>query len=81
MCYHPRIKCSKVTTFQTTRSIRSELWFVNCSPLEQAILGYAAKYTTRYKAELYALAIEGNHIQFPARFPIFSNKSFLPFKT
>ena len=77
MCYHPRIECSKVATFQTTKSLRSELWFVNSSPLEQAILGYAAKYTARYKMELYALAIEGNHVQFPARFPKANRAHFM----
>jgi hypothetical protein len=45
------------------------LWFVNNPELEHAILGYAARYSTRYEVKLYALAIEGNHIQSPARFP------------
>jgi hypothetical protein len=69
MGHHPRVESRKVATFQTTRSQNSELWFVNNSPLERAILGYAAKYATRYRAKLYALAIEGNHFQFPAMFP------------
>lgn len=33
------------------------------------MLGYAAKYAGRYGVKLYALAIEGNHIQGPAHFP------------
>ncbi len=69
MGHHPRVESRKVATFQTTRSQNSELWFVNNPALEEAILGYAAKYATRYRAKLYALAIEGNHIQFPAMFP------------
>ncbi len=69
MGYHPRIECKKITTFQTTRSRCSELWFVNNQTLEQEILGYAAKYAARYKVKLYTMAIEGNHIQFPTRFP------------
>lgn len=69
MSYHPRIECEKVASFQTTRSRNSELWFVNNPELEHAILGYAAKYSSRYKVALYALAIEGNHIQKAALFP------------
>ncbi len=45
------------------------MWFVNNPELEHAILGYAARYSTRYEVKLYALAIEGNHIQSPAHFP------------
>ena len=37
MGYHPRIECKKVTTFQTTRSRCSELWFVNNKELEHEI--------------------------------------------
>jgi hypothetical protein len=69
MGYHPRIENSKIGSFQTTRTIRSELWFVNNKPLEDAILGYLAKYKNRYGVQLYAFSIEGNHIQFPALFP------------
>jgi hypothetical protein len=69
MGYHPRIECTNMATFQTTRSRCSELWFVNNPELEQAILGFSAKYTNRYGVKLYALSIEGNHVQFPAMFP------------
>jgi len=67
--YHPRIECKKIATFQTTRSRNSELWFVNSYKLEQAVLGLVAKYSYRYQVKMYALAIEGNHMQFPALFP------------
>jgi hypothetical protein len=46
---------------QTTRTCNSALWFVNCPELEEAILGYAGRYITRYEVKLYALAIEGSH--------------------
>ncbi|MBX7144161.1 MAG: transposase [Oligoflexia bacterium] len=69
MSYHPRIETTNVATFQTTRTRCSELWFVNSNGLEQAVLGYLAKYVRRYGVKLYAFAIEGNHIQFPALFP------------
>jgi len=69
MGYHQRIECREVPSFQTTRARNSELWFVNNQELEHVILGYAARYSTRYEVKLYALAIEGNHIQNPAHFP------------
>lgn len=69
MGYHPRIETRDVATFQTTRTKNSELWFVNNQPLEDAILGYVAKYAKRYEVTLYAFSIEGNHTQFPALFP------------
>jgi len=69
MGYHPRIETSDLGNFITTRSRNSELWFANNPALEQAILGYTAKFIQRYGVKLYAFAIEGNHIQFPAVFP------------
>jgi hypothetical protein len=77
MGYHPRIECKKISTFQTTRSRCSELWFVNNYTLEQEILGYAAKYAKRHTVQLYALAIEGSHIQFPALFPKANRAHFM----
>ena len=77
MGYHPRIECSKIATFQTTRTRNSELWFVNNTPLEREILGYAARYSGRYGIKLYAFAIEGNHIQFPALFPKANRAHFM----
>jgi hypothetical protein len=69
MGYHQRVECREIASFQTTRARNSELWFVNNPELEHAILGYAARYSTRYEVKLYALAIEGNHTQSPAHFP------------
>jgi hypothetical protein len=69
MSYHPRIECKDVASFQTTRSRQSKLWLINNPRLEEAILGYAARYATRYDVLIYALAIEGNHIQKVAIFP------------
>jgi hypothetical protein len=69
MGYHQRIECKEIPSFQTTRARNSELWFVNNEELEHAILGYAARYATRYEVKLYALAIEGNHTQKVASFP------------
>jgi hypothetical protein len=77
MGYHPRIESTKLPSFVTTRSRNSELWFINNKPLEDAILGYAAKYKERYGAKLYALAIEGNHIQGPILFPKANRSDFM----
>ena len=66
-----------MATFVTTRSRNSELWFVNNRELERAILGYAAKFAARYNAKLYALAVEGNHIQIPADFPECNRAGFM----
>ena len=77
MGYQPRIETKKIPSFQTTRTRCSELWFVNNRELEHAILGYAAKYRKRYGVKLYAFAIEGNHIQFPALFPKANRAHFM----
>ncbi len=77
MGYHPRIESKEYASFLTTRCRNSELWFVNNKPLEDAILGYTAKFTDRYKVKLYALAIEGNHKQAPAHFPMCNRGAFM----
>lgn len=77
MGYHPRIETSEYSCLLTTRSRNSELWFVNNQTLENAILGYAAKYSTHYSVKLYALAIEGNHIQGVAHFPNMNRAAFM----
>ena len=69
MGYHPRIETTLYSSFLTTRSRNSELWFINNKPLEHATLGYLAKFAARYEMRLYAFAIEGNHHQLPAMFP------------
>jgi len=77
MGYHARVECPKIATFQTTRTRNSELWLVNNPKLEGAILGYAGRYSTRYEIKLYALAIEGNHIQKVATFPKANRAHFM----
>jgi hypothetical protein len=77
MGYHLRIESKDHASFLTTRSRNSELWFVNNKPLERAILAFAGKYRERYGVKLYALAIEGNHIQAPAFFPKLNRAHFM----
>ena len=74
---HPRIEDPFQASFLTTRSRNSELWFVNNPELEQAILGYLAKYSSRYAVKLYAFAVEGNHNQGVAKFPEMNRADFM----
>ena len=69
MGYHPRIESREVASFCTIRSRNSRLWLIRNPALEEAILGYLAKYGARYGVELYAFAIEGNHLHSLARYP------------
>jgi len=77
MAYHPRIETSKFKNFLTTRTRNSELWFVNNEALEESILGAAARCAERYSVKLYALAIEGNHIQGVADFSELNRANFM----
>jgi len=77
MGYHPRIETTEYADFLTTRTRNSKLWFVNNKLLEQAILGYLAKYATRYSVTLYAFAIEGNHFQATSQFHFGNRKDFM----
>lgn len=77
MSYHPRIESKILASFVTIRSRNSELWFVNNERLEDAVLGYAAKYAYVHKVKLYALAIEGSHIQAPGLFPECNRANFM----
>ena len=77
MAYHPRIETAKFKNFLTTRTRNSELWFVNNEALEESILGAAARCAERYSVKLFALAIEGNHIQGVADFPEPNRANFM----
>lgn len=77
MSYPIRIESTEIASFQTVRTRNSELWFVNNKDLEEAILGYAARYTTRYEVKMYALAIEGNHTHNLSHFPKANRASFM----
>lgn len=77
MGYHPRIETTNVANLTTVRSRNSELWLVNNRALENAILGYVAKYSNRYKVTLYAFASEGNHLHGTALFPEANRAHFM----
>ena len=77
MGYHPRIEDTDKANFLTTRCMNEELWFANNRPVEKAILGYLARYKQRYQVKVYGLAIEGDHIQSPMRFPGSNRSDFM----
>ena len=74
---HPRIETDEYSNFLTSRTINSQLWFVNNEPLENAILGYLAKYSEWRNVSLYAFAIEGNHTHTVADFPDNNRADFM----
>lgn len=74
---HPRFYRPDLGVFHTSRTRNCELWFVNNPSLEQAILAQAARCKDRYGAKLYALAIEGDHIQMPLKFPEGNQSNFM----
>ena len=69
MSYHPRIESKKLASFITSRCKNAELWFANNLAVEQAVLGYLAKYKTKHSVNLYAFALEGTHHHASALFP------------
>ena len=77
MGYHPRIETDEYSSFNTIRCKHSKLWFVNNERLEDRILAYTAKYINVHNIDLYALAIEGNHIQDLADFPELNRSDFM----
>ena len=77
MSLHCRIERGDTPNLLTSRTRNSELWFVNNPKLEDAILGYLAKYSERYDAKLYAFAIEGNHLHSDAQFPLENRADFM----
>lgn len=77
MGYHPRIESSTLSSFITTRTVQSRLWFVNNPQFEGAALGYAAKFSKRYNVKLYALGIQGNHFHCAGAFPKMNRANFM----
>jgi hypothetical protein len=68
MSYLLRVESEDYSSFNTTRTRNSELWFVNNKPLEQKILGYLAKNQVLFDPTYYAFVIMGNHYHHLARF-------------
>ena len=77
MGYHPRIESNELSFFSTIRCRNSRLWFINNPKLEERILAYTAKYLEVHSVELYAFAIEGNHTQDLAYYPLLNRSNFM----
>ena len=77
MPYALRVESEDYSSFNTTRSRNSELWFVNNKDLEQSVLGYLAKYQTVYNTTHYAFVVVGNHHHHMARFKLNTRCKFM----
>ena len=64
-----RVEFTEHAQLITSRSINSQLWFVNNKTLQYRILAYLAKYKAKYGVLLYAFVLVGNHYHLLARFP------------
>ena len=64
-----RVESTDMVQLITFRTINSALWFVNNKLLEERILGFLAKYTNKYRVQLYGFCIVGSHIHLLVRFP------------
>lgn len=58
-----------VIWFITTRTVRSELWFINNPKLQERMAAYLAKYQEKYGVILYDSIFMGNHPHLLAQFP------------
>lgn len=74
---HPRIETTEHTSFNTIRCRNAKLWFINNKELEQRILAHTAKYITTRNVDLYAFAIEGDHLHDLADFPLKNRSDYM----
>ena len=71
-----RIEDNTVTSFVTSRTINSALWFVNNAKFQKRVLGYLAKYQQKYSVILYSVVYQGNHFHINAHFPLQNRGNF-----
>lgn len=71
-----RIEDANRISLVTTRTINSVLWFVNNGELLEQILGIVAKFQAKYRVEIYAIEIMGNHYHIVCRFPYCNRARF-----
>jgi hypothetical protein len=72
-----RIEDKNRKSLITTRTQRSELWFVMNRDLQRKILGFLAKIQKRHNVEIYAFVILGNHYHLVARFLLQNRSAFM----
>lgn len=77
MSYHPRFESPTRASFVTSRTRRQRLWFANNAPVEEHTLATLAKLSERYRATLYAFALEGTHHHMAGRFPLLNRADFM----
>ena len=72
-----RIEESKRLCHITTRTVASELWFINNRRLEHEILTYLARNASKYGVIIYGFALMGNHYHLLATFPECNRAEFM----
>ena len=72
-----RIESLEHSSFITTRTYGSRLWFVNNKELEERILAYLAKYQEVYGVVIYHFVLLGNHFHLLADFPRLNRACFM----
>ena len=72
-----RIEDFKRLSHISTRTIASELWYINNKVLEEQILTYLARYQEKYTVVLYGFALMGNHYHLLANFPNANRARFM----
>jgi REP element-mobilizing transposase RayT len=77
MSYHPRAEIPTRASFVTTRTRRQRLWFANNTPVEQHTLALLAKLSERYKAKIFAFALQGTHAHQASLFPLMNRAHFM----
>jgi putative transposase len=72
-----RVEDSEVVWFITSRTNRSELWFINNKRLVERMKAYLAKYQEKYGVIIYGHIVMGNHYHLVARFPQNNKAAFM----
>ena len=72
-----RIEHKEHTSFITTRTLHSRLWFHKNPKLNYLITAYLAKYQEKYLVKLYFFVLMGNHYHLGADFPQGNRASFM----
>jgi REP element-mobilizing transposase RayT len=72
-----RIEDADHTSFITTRTLGSRLWFHKQKHLQERIRAYLGKYQEKYSVIIYAFTILGNHYHLQAKFPHCNRAEFM----
>jgi len=72
-----RVEQADTVWFITSRTNRSELWFIHCPKLIERMKAYLAKYVEKHSVIIYAHCIVGNHFHLIAKFPLRNKAAFM----